>query len=137
MMIMMMMMMMTYILFVVCQQWINRVPSSSLYTMSFHGTVTAIRVVYVVLDVFFGLVSGCVQRAGYETNDEEKRKKKFEPASVKEPTSHTRLNPASWINHPSGESSLASSIQWDRSFSNQNLVLMGLPPLLTASLHSL
>ena len=30
-------------------------------------------------------------RAGYETNDEEKRKKKFKPASVKESPSHLRL----------------------------------------------
>ena len=30
-------------------------------------------------------------RVGYETIDEEKRKNKFKPAPVKEPTSHTRL----------------------------------------------
>ena len=30
-------------------------------------------------------------RVGYETNDEEKRKNKLKPVSVKEPTPHTRL----------------------------------------------
>ena len=61
---------------------------------------------------------------GYETNDEEKRKKKYKPASVKEPTSYIRL-----LHHRStvlrDNHLIASSIQWDRSCSRQNLVLVG------------
>ena len=36
-------------------------------------------------------LSGLQTRAGYETNNEEKRKKKFKFASIKEPPSHLRL----------------------------------------------
>ena len=44
-----------------------------------------------VLSLLFLFLSGLRMRAGYETNDEEKGKSKFKPASVKEPPSHLRL----------------------------------------------
>ena len=49
--------------------------------------VTVVEVVF----VFVLLLSGLWTRKGYETNNEEKRKKKFKPAFVKEPKSHLRL----------------------------------------------
>ena len=45
-----------------------------------------------LLPMFFVLfLSGLQTREGYETNDEEKIKNKFKPASVKEPSSQLRL----------------------------------------------
>ena len=55
-------------------------PRSLLLLYGYHG--------YIVVVLFWSGHRICV---GYETFDEEKRKKKSKPASTKEPTLHTRL----------------------------------------------
>ena len=89
----------------------------------------------VVVLVWSGLVwsshSICV---GYETNNEDKRKIILTYICQR---SHIKYQtPASWINRPSGKFPFTSSIQWDRSCSHQNQVLVGVPALLTTSLHN-
>ena len=50
------------------------------------------KLVYII-ELEYGVLflSGLRTRARYETNDEERIKNKFKPASVKEPPSHLRL----------------------------------------------